>query len=119
LHDVRRFKAVLHEWVEEHKDDKGFLNLFNKKYISEQRQSDMIHWALSGRRDNVQPYIFINLLFFALPTFFVWLIFNICLESKRYPGQKKKEAKSVRTRSARQTPFRIEGNQQREVNKGT
>ena len=39
--------------MEEHKDDKGFLNLFNKKYISEQRRSDIMRRALSGRRDNV------------------------------------------------------------------
>jgi hypothetical protein len=53
LHDVMRSKAVMEDWVEEHKDDKGFLNLFNKKYISEQRRSDIMRRALSGRRDNV------------------------------------------------------------------
>ncbi len=53
LHDVRRSKAVMEDWVEEHKDDSGFLNLFNKKYISEQRRNDMMRRALSGHRDNV------------------------------------------------------------------
>ena len=53
LHDVMRSKAVMEDWVEEHKDDKGFLNLFSKKYISERRRSDIMRRALSGRRDNV------------------------------------------------------------------
>jgi hypothetical protein len=43
----------MEDWVEEHKDDSGFLNLFNKKYISEQRRNDMMRRALSGHRDNV------------------------------------------------------------------
>jgi hypothetical protein len=82
LHDVKRSKAVLEEWVEEHKDDKGFLNLFNKKYISEQRRSDMIRRALSRRRDNVQPYI-------CTPRLFCVAYLRPVLEKKRYPGQTK------------------------------
>jgi hypothetical protein len=53
LHDVRRSKAVMEDWVEEHKDDTGCLNLFNKKYISEQRRNDVMRRALLGHRDNV------------------------------------------------------------------
>jgi hypothetical protein len=43
----------MQDWVAEHEDDKGFLSLFNKKYIAEQRRRDIIETALSGRRDNV------------------------------------------------------------------
>ena len=43
----------MEDWVHEHQDDKGFLGLFNKKYVSEQLRTDMIRRALSGRRDNV------------------------------------------------------------------
>jgi hypothetical protein len=76
LHDVKRSKARMEDWIEEHKDDKGFLSkytslfaylpdrsciicvhvyqgLFNKKYISEQRRRQIIEQALSGRRDKV------------------------------------------------------------------
>ena len=52
LQEVRSSKARLEDWVKDHRDDKGFLNLFNLKYISEKRRHDMINRALSGRRDN-------------------------------------------------------------------
>jgi hypothetical protein len=53
LADVASSKARMEDWVHEHQDDKGFLGLFNKKYVSEQLRTDMIRRALSGRRDNV------------------------------------------------------------------
>ena len=43
----------MQDWVSEHENDKGFLSLFNKKYIAEQRRREIIQIALSGRRDNV------------------------------------------------------------------
>ena len=52
LHDVKRSKAAMVDWVEHHKDDKGFLNLFNTKYVSEKRRTELIRSAMSGRRDN-------------------------------------------------------------------
>jgi hypothetical protein len=57
LHDVKSSKARMENWVKEHKDDKGFLNLFNTKFVSEKRRHDMIRRALSGRRDNVSTQI--------------------------------------------------------------
>ena len=53
LHAVKSSKARMEDWVEKHQSDEGFLGLFNRKYISEQRRRDIIERALSGRRDNV------------------------------------------------------------------
>ena len=53
LNDVKRSRAKLEDWVENHKSDEGFLGLFNTKRISVQRRREIIRQALSGSRDNV------------------------------------------------------------------
>ena len=52
----RRFMKALHrkqvrmqDWVENHRDDTNFLNLFNEQYITENRRHQIIWDALSGR----------------------------------------------------------------------
>ena len=52
---VKRSKAELSEWKEKHKDDDGFLNLFNEKFISVEKRHKIILEAISGRRCNVTP----------------------------------------------------------------
>ena len=50
---VKRSKAMLSDWVEDHKSDESFLGLFNEKLISIERRHEIILKAMSGRRDNV------------------------------------------------------------------
>ena len=54
LDDVKRSRAKLEDWVEKHRDDEGFLGLFNEKQISVKRRREIILKAISGRRDNVR-----------------------------------------------------------------
>lgn len=55
LEMVKRSKAQLSEWKEEHQEDDGFLSLFNEKLISVKRRHEIILEAISGRRCYVQP----------------------------------------------------------------
>jgi hypothetical protein len=63
LADAASSKARMEDWVQDHKDDKGFLGLFNKKCVSEQLRTDMMRRALSGRRDNasLSPFLSFSL----------------------------------------------------------
>ena len=51
---VDRGKAQLSDWVEKHRDDEGFLNLFNEKHIAMQQRHQIIWDAQAARsRDMV------------------------------------------------------------------
>ena len=56
LADVKKSKAKLDDWVEDHASDKGFLGLFNEKFLSVKRRRAIIAKALAGRRDNVTEF---------------------------------------------------------------
>ncbi len=79
----------MQDWVAEHEDDKGFLNLFNKKYIAEQRRRDIIETALSGRRDNVSIVVIHAL---AIKRFqLLDTCANLYSETKRHTGEEESE----------------------------
>jgi hypothetical protein len=118
---AKRSKAMLPDWVENHKDDDSFLGLFNEKKISIQRRHEIILQAASNVRKTGQrktpTQLFVCVLLFLCvrvgsPTLSAF-VYSPPLEKEGHPRQANPEC--LRAGSSRRAQPAIEIGQQRQA----